>query len=251
VNSSSHLVISEPLAYALDMGAPKRGRDEFLRRNRLQPVSSPEATQQPLLLLAPELAAESVEYSLPDMAKAFVELAQAGDVFDLSINVFSRLGENSFFFSFGTPSAYSAPVASFICRQIANRVVWCEDMLLFRMETALHEAVANAAVHGNLNIAGEEYDGENILEDRPSLIAKALEDRDRASRRVSVFALWDESEISVSVSDQGKGVERGEFSPPQWNEAPLCGMGLNLIAKATNSLSWEDGGRTMVMRFSR
>jgi anti-sigma regulatory factor (Ser/Thr protein kinase) len=242
---------SKPLAYVFDMGAPRQGRDEFLRRNRLQPVSSPEPTQQPLLLLAPELGVESFEYSLPDVAKAFVELAQAEDVFDLSVDVFSRLGEGSFFFSFGTPSAYSAPVASFICRQISSRVAWCEDMLLFRMETALHEAIANAAVHGNLNIAGEEYDGENILEDRPYLIAKALEDRNRASRRVSVFALWDENEIAVSVSDQGKGVERGEFSPPQWNEAPLCGMGLNLIAKATNSLSWEDGGRTMVMRFSR
>jgi anti-sigma regulatory factor (Ser/Thr protein kinase) len=242
---------SPPLAYAFDLGGSGRCYEDFLRRNHLQPVSTCDSELQPLMLLASEFSQEGGELSLPDAAKAFVELAEAEDAFDLSHDVFSRLNGNSFFFSFGTPSAYFSPVASFISRQIQRRVSWCDEKIFFRLETALHEAVANAVVHGNLDIASADYDGDNILEDRPNLVAKALANRDRAVRRVSVFAIWDKLEMRISVSDQGKGVERGEFAPTQWNEAPLCGMGLNLMAKAASAISWEDGGRTVVLCFSR
>jgi anti-sigma regulatory factor (Ser/Thr protein kinase) len=251
MNTSLHMATSPPLAYALNLGASRRGCEEFVRRNHLQPVEAIDAAMQPLLLIIPEFDEEGNKLSLPELASAVIELAKPQDVFDLSHDVFPRLDGSAVFFNFGTPSAYSGPVASFICRHIEKLVEWVNDKLRYRIETALHEAIANAAVHGNLNIAGDEYDGENILEDRPILIAKAMEDRERAARRVSVMTAWDDAEIAVSVSDQGKGANLGEFAPTQWNEAPLCGMGLNLIAKAANSLSWEDGGRTVVMRFSR
>jgi hypothetical protein len=107
----------------------------------------------------------------------------------------------------------------------------------------LHEAIANAVIHGNFAIAGGDATSpRQFLEDSERL-EQRLADPHFAARPIAIAADWDERVLSLRVKDVGAGFVAGDSRPGH--------RGLMLI-RANSQRSWhEDGGRAIVMQFAR
>jgi serine/threonine-protein kinase RsbW len=92
------------------------------------------------------------------------------------------------------------------------------------IDAALHEALANAVVHGN---------GEN------------------SCKRVYVTCrCYMDGEVSITVRDQGKGFDSSSLLNPTFRENLLLthGRGIYLMKTLMDEVSFEEGGAVVMMR---
>ena len=92
------------------------------------------------------------------------------------------------------------------------------------IEMALHEALANAVIHGN---------GEN------------------SCKRVYVTCrCYMDGEVSITVRDEGRGFDCSAIPNPTFRENLLFmhGRGIYLIKTLMDEVSFEEGGAVVVMR---
>jgi len=92
------------------------------------------------------------------------------------------------------------------------------------IEMALHEALANAVVHGN---------GEN------------------SAKRVYVDCrCYMDGEVSITVRDEGRGFDYSAIPNPTFRENLLLthGRGIYLIKTLMDEVSFEEGGAVVMMR---
>jgi len=112
------------------------------------------------------------------------------------------------------------------------------------MELALHEAISNAVVHGNLQVEGMKGLSVAALERFSHDLAERMADPAYANRRVEV-AVWLEADaVTVEVADEGSG-----FARPEHIDYGASGRGLDLIAAIAEEIQLLDGGRRIRMRF--
>jgi serine/threonine-protein kinase RsbW len=92
------------------------------------------------------------------------------------------------------------------------------------IDAALHEALANAVVHGN---------GENSCK-RVYLTCRCYMD----------------GEVSITVRDQGKGFDGSSLLNPTFRENLLLthGRGIYLMKTLMDEVSFEEGGAVVMMR---
>lgn len=113
------------------------------------------------------------------------------------------------------------------------------------MELALHEAVSNAVVHGNLQVEGMKGVSMAALDRFSSDLAVRLADPAFSGRRIEVALRMQESTIVVEVGDEGSG-----FHPPHRGTPGASGRGLELIGAIAQSYELLDGGRRIRLRFA-
>ena len=92
------------------------------------------------------------------------------------------------------------------------------------IETALHEALANAVVHGN---------GEN------------------SAKRVYVDCrCYMDGEVSITVRDEGRGFDYSAIPNPTFRENLLLtyGRGIYLMKTLMDEITFEEGGAVVMMR---
>jgi serine/threonine-protein kinase RsbW len=92
------------------------------------------------------------------------------------------------------------------------------------IEMALHEALANAVIHGN---------GEN------------------SSKSVYVTCrCYMDGEVSITVRDEGRGFDRSAVLDPTFRENLLFthGRGIYLMKTLMDEVSFEEGGAVVMMR---
>lgn len=116
------------------------------------------------------------------------------------------------------------------------------------IELALHEAVANAVMHGNLNMAG-------MLKQDPQQLAAfcaVLEERLAIPalwhRRVHLWALPGATKVTFCVEDEGSGYRP---SPPSADPDRKSGRGLPLITALAGRVWADRQGRRLTMEFRR
>lgn len=151
--------------------------------------------------------------------------------------------------------AFALSVSKAFANAIADRVTLESDML----ELAIHEAVANAVLHGALDVGHYGLEADPDLGRYNRTLIAALENAERASRPVLVRARMGIGPVEVTVADSGPGFAvpgsqdfAGDPQTPTGGEgARRFGRGLNLIAEIASSLRFEDGGRRTVMLFDR
>ncbi|PWC82714.1 hypothetical protein TSH100_22260 [Azospirillum sp. TSH100] len=117
------------------------------------------------------------------------------------------------------------------------------------MELALHEAVSNALVHGNLGVDGMKELSAQELARFSRDLGDRLADPALAARRIVIAIRIDPAEdggplATVEITDEGAG-----FTPGPRTNAGASGRGLDLIAHIAEGLEIEDGGRRIRMRF--
>ncbi|MDQ2105886.1 ATP-binding protein [Azospirillum isscasi] len=112
------------------------------------------------------------------------------------------------------------------------------------MELALHEAISNAVVHGNLQVEGMKGLSVEALERFSHDLAARMADPAFAGRRIEVAAWLESAAAVVEVADEGTGFDR-----PERIDYGASGRGLDLIAAIVEELQLLDGGRRIRMRF--
>ena len=113
----------------------------------------------------------------------------------------------------------------------------------------LQEAVANAILHGNLEVESASIpSGLSGLQDQYDLIEKRLSDDVLASRRVGLTARWTTEELVTEVVNEGPGYEPRPRNPEPAN-APRRGMAL--IESLTERMVIDQNGRRITFKIKR
>lgn len=107
---------------------------------------------------------------------------------------------------------------------------------------ALHEAVANAIIHGNLEIASPANDPDSFAA-YCRLLDKRLEDRRWAARHVEISAARVTGGLEVAVRNEGPG-----YCPVARRVASDRRHGLTIIGEAA-TLTLAEEGRLAVLHF--
>ncbi|SMF82451.1 Histidine kinase-like ATPase domain-containing protein [Azospirillum oryzae] len=127
------------------------------------------------------------------------------------------------------------------------------------LELALHEAVSNALVHGNLGVAGMKELSAQELERFSRDLGDSLADPALAARRIVIALRIDPATdgpaedgpaqdgralATVEVADEGAG-----FIPGPRTSSGASGRGLDLIGNIAEELEIGNGGRSIRLRF--
>ena len=122
-----------------------------------------------------------------------------------------------------------------------------------RIQMAIHEALTNSIIHGNLGISSalkEQGDGDFFL-----AVAARMADPLYASRIVDVQATYSEGVATWVFADQGAGFDveaamrRLDSDEPDL-ERP-SGRGLIMIRAFTDEMHYEDRGRRLTLRLGK
>lgn len=112
--------------------------------------------------------------------------------------------------------------------------------------TALHEALLNALIHGNLG-AHSDYNNTYKMFDHFAAISGMLL-QNKNPKTITLQLEFPENELIVSVTDQGNGFSQDAIVPP--GESALHGRGMAIIRECCDTVDITDGGRTIIMRFA-
>lgn len=136
--------------------------------------------------------------------------------------------------------------------RLANRVVagltQCLTLpvdLVERVETALHEAIINAAIHGNLELSSPAHRDLDAFADQAGRIDQLLANPEFAHRAITIALSWTWDTLEVMVADEGRGYT------PRPEHTTRVGGGLFIVHAFSDRMSICDDGRCLVLRFDR
>lgn len=157
-----------------------------------------------------------------------------------------RAGNADLYACLTTPTANNVHLAGRIVDAVAARHPLTQAQR-DDIELALHEAISNALVHGNLQIEGMKGLSVDSLDRFSRELAARMADPTYASRRIEVSCwLEPDNELLVEVVDEGSG-----FAPRSGNGAAgASGRGLDLIGAIARQIELFDDGRGIRMRFA-
>ncbi|WP_185961500.1 ATP-binding protein [Telmatospirillum sp. J64-1] len=150
--------------------------------------------------------------------------------------------------SVNSPTAYESDLARQLCQAVATRIT-LDDGKRMVMETALHEAIANAVQHGNLEVGSLLRQNFEDYFAYCAQLESRLADPRYANRRVHVQAGWSDSHVTFRVRDEGPG-----FNPkavPPHRPDRKSGRGLTLILEIADRVEFSENGRCITMVFRR
>jgi len=156
-----------------------------------------------------------------------------------------ELSNGAFVFSFSSRTAYCFPVAD----HITNRLVASFDLSDERrecIEMALHEALVNGVIHGNLELGHIKKDTLDSLEAFNEEAEKRLSNQTYAARRIEVYIQSSATSIEVKVVDQGGGFS---IDHDKWENMPW--RGINLILGLATSVHAGEVDQPLTMKFDR
>ncbi|MBF0306774.1 MAG: ATP-binding protein [Alphaproteobacteria bacterium] len=145
-------------------------------------------------------------------------------------------------------SAHGTEPALAVCTALAARLN-LDDAVRQSMELALHEALANAIIHGSLGVAAPPEATVDQFMAFMDEVERRLADPEYAGRRVEIFATWDAAVLRLGVRDQGRGYR----TKPNENASAdrKSGRGLLLIQELAAAVQIGEGGRCLTMEFRR
>ncbi len=143
------------------------------------------------------------------------------------------------------------PTVEFL-RQKATLCGACQPTRANKLLLALHEALTNAVVHGNLEIASE-------LKEHGDAFATALAQRSAdphyAGRAVRVDVDYDGQRCTWAITDEGQGFDFERYlsrEMPDETEVWLSsGRGILLMRAFLDEVRYEAGGRRAVLALDR
>lgn len=164
--------------------------------------------------------------------------------------VMAAIPDHGLLISLTTATGYGLEVARAFCDAVGARTAM-DDKMRQMMELALHEAMVNAMVHGNLEIVSQSKDSLDDFVLFCQTIETRLADRHFGGRRVGVAADWSGETIDVTVTDNGPGYDHAAVLERPIDLNKKSGRGLFLIKDICRSVAIKDHGRRLVMSFPR
>ena len=145
--------------------------------------------------------------------------------------------------SVSTVSAYQCDLAitftTALCRRHAELAAHSEEI-----DRAVHEMMANALVHGNLEVASPRP-GMDGFDAYCKALDHALADPALQRRRVEISALYAQNTLEIAVLDHGPGYDARNVTRMEIEAAPRQ-HGLAIIT-STAPLRIEDEGRCAIL----
>lgn len=158
--------------------------------------------------------------------------------------LFKDAGPQSLLLSVTTGSAFNVDLSQH-CLNILTAREAITDAQADTIRLPIHEAIANALTHGNLELGSALRETLEDFDHYTKILTGRLADPAYSGRRIDLRIDWTKDDISICVHDQGKGYEKGMRS-----EAVKSGRGLAIIRNIASSIDVTDGGRRISMRFA-
>lgn len=181
---------------------------------------------------------------------AWIDLAGLGE--DRLDALLDRAADADFLASVTTAAAHDLHVAHRLVAAVRDRGRLAEPAAS-DIEFALHEAISNALLHGNLELESVKGSSLRDLGRFSDEFASRLGNPVLAARRVEVTMRIGTRTAIVEVSDEGTGFSPRPSRPgcgEAAEEAGASGRGLVLIAGLATRLQLLDGGRRTWMEFA-
>lgn len=129
----------------------------------------------------------------------------------------------------------------------------CPEERAGKVLVALHEAITNAVVHGNLEVASElKEEGESTFAE---VLAARAADPAYSSRLVEIEMDYDGDRCRWSITDQGRGFDvagwlgRNQDDPEAFLRP--SGRGILMMKAFLDGVEFEAGGRRIVLTLNR
>ncbi len=196
------------------------------------------------------LATAAVDFDrlAPLMDRAYLGYVEVGGFGDLPLGPLGP-APGRLLLILKTRHAYGMDTAALLSRALTARgAMPSADPDDFHL--AMHEAIANAVVHGNLGIGSELRTDPRGLLKFARLVSERLKDPDHGSRPLIVDARWDTAWLEVAVKDHGDGYDHGAVSNRS-DATAKHGRGLSIIRHRADRVDFADGGRSLICRFAR
>ncbi|WP_051340723.1 ATP-binding protein [Azospirillum halopraeferens] len=177
---------------------------------------------------------------------AWVEVGPLTD--DALAQAVSAASAADLFASFTTASANRLHLAGRLVAAIAERRP-LSDAQRDDLELALHEAISNALVHGNLQVEGMKGLSVAALDRFSAELASRMADPAYAGRRIVVRAWLEPRACVVEVADEGTGFAPRAPAGTGTAGGGASGRGLDLISAIAEGYELLDDGRRIRMRF--
>ncbi|WP_207457181.1 ATP-binding protein [Azospirillum sp. SYSU D00513] len=152
-----------------------------------------------------------------------------------------------FYLSLTTATAYGLQCAVLVCDALARRGVLTDERRP-AVELCLHEAIANAILHGNMGIPSapkEKPEGHRLFS---QLIQDRLGDGAVRGRRLDLFVRWEDGTLSIAVLDQGGGFDSSAL-PETARRGARSGRGFLFMRSLARAVTVTDGGRCTLLQF--
>jgi anti-sigma regulatory factor (Ser/Thr protein kinase) len=162
----------------------------------------------------------------------------------------SAFKANTLCVSLTAVTAYRQPTARLFTAELVRRAGLDAD-LRTRVETALHEAVVNGVVHGDLEIASDLRDRLEDLEALGSLVESRLGDPAYGGRRLSIHAWWTPVSLDMTVFDDGKSEIAIPSLDDQADQSRKSGRGLLILQRLADSVVLGRPPGCVHLRFRR
>lgn len=217
---------------------------QCIARDRIAPDAAPDAETDPariLCLLGPGTdLAQPVLWSRGVIG--WVELGTLGNAALAAL--LRRAATAACYVSLTTATAHGIPLAAVITAVLANGQGIKADALT-DVEMALHEAISNGLIHGNLQVNGMGSLDVGALDQFSNVLAARLGSPEFAGRRLEILCQRDVTSLTIEVADEGPGYQ----STPSLPRGP-SGRGLKMIGSVTDTFKVMEGGRRIWMRFT-
>lgn len=148
-------------------------------------------------------------------------------------------------------TAYRIKLSTGLAEALATRF-HLEDTLVRDIKSALQEAIANAVIHGNLQVDARWKPKLESFNSYVDVLQQALASPHSTGTRVNIRILCAEDFIRCEVRDEGGGYPDADdphTTPPDPNSPQ--GRGLNIINILSDAVEIKDNGRCIDMTFLR
>jgi anti-sigma regulatory factor (Ser/Thr protein kinase) len=155
-----------------------------------------------------------------------------------------------FTFQLENDTALIDPIVELV-QQVVTSLGLCDTTGKLRTGMALQQALANAIIHGNLELTGEQ-----VQDSREAMVTGrgrgVLDQRQHQApyrdRRVFVDLRINRDEARFLIRDEGPGFDAKQYTTDGANDAELKrGRGIRLMRMFMNEVTFNDGGNEVTM----
>ena len=131
---------------------------------------------------------------------------------DESINDFIAITNkedlpNSFSCLLTCPVLYRCDVAKIFVKALNQRLKLTPERSA-GIHLALHEAIVNGLIHGNLDISSEYRQSARSFIEYSRILSERLQNPAYARKSLSLSAAWDNMKLRIKIRDEGAGYQR-------------------------------------------
>ncbi len=155
-----------------------------------------------------------------------------------------------FSFLLTCPVIYNCDVAKIFVDALNQRLHLTSERFA-GIHLALHEAIVNGLIHGNLDISSEYRQSARLFMEYGKILSERLQNPAYARKSLSLSAAWDNTKLRIKIRDEGAGyVIRDSFANRSLTSVRnKTGRGLLFIAGIADSCTIDDFGREMNLTF--